>query len=278
MKNAVWLITGCSRGLGRDLARVVLQRGYLAAVTARDEAALAPLRDEFGDRCLPLRLDVIDQASVAAAVARAEDHFGRIDVVVNNAGYAVLGAVEEINVGAARGQMDTNFFGPLQVIHAVLPGMRKAGRGHIFNVSSVGGFVALPACGQYSATKFALEGLSEALALEVAPLGIRVTIVEPNGFRTDFLSARSMRTAAIRIAAYQPTSGVQLERFAAAEGKQPSDPVRGSNAIVDAFESEQPPLRLVLGRSGVDRIRQKLAAVEAELAQWEAISASVAFE
>jgi NAD(P)-dependent dehydrogenase (short-subunit alcohol dehydrogenase family) len=278
IRDSVWFITGCSRGLGRDLATQVLAQGGKLAATARDVGALAQLAEGQDDRVLTLPLDMNEPRQIEQAVARAVEHFGRLDVIVNNAGYGYLGAVEEIDDAASRAQFDTNFFGPVHLIRTALPVLRRQKRGHIINVSSIGGFAALAGCGQYSATKFALEGLSEALQQEVAPLGIHVTVVEPNGFRTDFTSARSLQRATAVIPDYLGTSGATQARFAAVDGKQPSDPVKGALAIIKAVEAEQPPFRLPLGQAGVLRIREKLAQVEAELARWEALSNSVAFD
>ena len=273
----VWLVTGCSRGLGRDIAEAVIAAGARIAVTARRQQDVADLATGRDDQVLALALDVTDPGQCAAAVAATVARFGRLDVLVNNAGYAQLGAVEEVEEADARAQFETNFFGPVRLIQAALPVMREARAGRIVNISSVGGFAALAGCGQYAATKFALEGLSEALAIEVAPLGIRVIVVEPNGFRTDFVKQQSMRRSDARIADYEATSGAVLARLAASDGRQPSDPKRGANAIVEAVTSDDPPFRLVLGTSGVTRVRDKLAVVEAELARWAALSDSVSF-
>ena len=273
----VWLVTGCSRGLGRDIAEAVIAAGARIAVTARRQPDVADLAAGRDDQVLALALDVTDPGQCAAAVAATVGRFGRLDVLVNNAGYAQLGAVEEIEEEEARAQFETNFFGAVRLIQASLPVMREARAGRIVNISSVGGFAALAGCGQYAATKFALEGLSEALAIEVAPLGIRVIVVEPNGFRTDFVKQQSMRRSDARIADCEATSGAVLARLAASDGRQPSDPKRGAKAIVEAVTSDDPPFRLVLGTSGVTRVRDKLAVVEAELARWAALSDSVSF-
>jgi NAD(P)-dependent dehydrogenase (short-subunit alcohol dehydrogenase family) len=202
----------------------------------------------------------------------ARPWYGRLDVVVNNTGYGLLGAVEEVEGSQARQLFDTNFFGSLNVIQAMLPLLRSQRSGHIVNISSVGGFTSVSGGGLYSASKFALEGMSEALAAEVAPLGIRVTIVEPGAFRTDFLSASSLHQATRVIDDYAASSGKILEHFAQLEGKQPGDPVLAAKAIIEVVGSPKPPLRLVLGPDALERIRTKLKQVAEELDEWESVS------
>lgn len=277
-RSDVWFVTGCSRGLGRALAEEILAQGHYLVATARNPADLADLQRQHPDRIMLAALDLCDQSQIAAATASAIDRFGRIDVVVNNAGYSQLGAIEEVGDRDARAQFDTNYFGPVALIRAVLPSMRRARKGCLVNISSVGGFAALAGCGQYSATKFALEGLSEALAQEVAPLGIKVMLVEPNGFRTDFVSTNSMRIALPAITEYDATRGETLRRFAVVNGRQPNDPRRGAQAIIRAVEADHSPFRLVLGRGGVARVREKLSFVEGELAAWTDLSGFVAYD
>jgi NAD(P)-dependent dehydrogenase (short-subunit alcohol dehydrogenase family) len=260
----VWLITGCSRGFGRELARAVLARGYRAAVTARNRATIEAFAVRFPEACLAAELDVTDVDQGKAVVRSSEARFGRIDVLVNNAGYGYLAAVEEGEDDEVRALFEANFFGLVALTRVVLPGMRARRRGHIVNVSSVGGLIGLPGVGYYNATKFALEGLSEALAAEVAPLGIRVTIVEPGPFRTDWAGA-SLRTPKHAIAEYEDTAGARRRMIQGYSGKQPGDPVRGAEAIIEAVEAPEPPLRLLLGRIALDMVETRLKTFTAEL-------------
>lgn len=265
----VWLITGCSRGLGEALAAHALERGDRVAVTARDREAVLPLTEGHGERALPLALDVTDPLSVRTAVAEAEKVFGRIDVLVNNAGYGYLAALEEGEDPAVRDLFDTNVHGVTTVLKAVLPGMRARRSGRIINVSSFGGLAAFPATGYYHATKFALEGLSESLAAELAPLGIHVTIVEPGGMRTDWAGA-SMKQSPVRIAEYDDTAGRRRQSTLAVSGNQPGDPARAAAAMATIVDAAEPPLRLLLGsdalagfRARLDRLRDEVDANEA---------------
>ncbi|SHF58331.1 NADP-dependent 3-hydroxy acid dehydrogenase YdfG [Jatrophihabitans endophyticus] len=244
--DRVWLVTGCSSGLGRALADEALRRGDRVVVTARRSETVGDLAAAHPGRALPLALDVTDDASVRDAVAAAEAHFGRIDVVVNNAGYGYLAAVEEGEDEPVATLFDTNVHGVVRVLKAVLPGMRRRRSGRVVNVSSFGGLAAFAATGYYHATKFALEGLSESLAAELAPLGIAVTIVEPGGMRTDWAGA-SMQQSPVRIADYDETAGARRTSTLAVSGRQPGDPRRAAAAIVAAVERDEPPLRLLLG-------------------------------
>jgi NAD(P)-dependent dehydrogenase (short-subunit alcohol dehydrogenase family) len=271
--SPVWFITGCSTGLGRALAGHVLDRGWHAVVSARDPRTVADLVDAHGDRALALRLDVTDPEQVSAAVARAEDTFGRIDVLVNNAGYGYLAAIEEGEDAEVRALFEANVFGAVAITKAVLPGMRARRTGHIVNISSVGGLAAFGATGYYHATKFALEGLSESLAAEVAPLGIGVTIVEPGAFRTNW-SGPSMRQSPIRIDDYAETAGKRRDATLATYGRQPGDPARAAEAVVAALEAEEPPLRLLLGTVALQIARGKLDALQRNLTDWERLTLS----
>jgi NAD(P)-dependent dehydrogenase (short-subunit alcohol dehydrogenase family) len=270
-----WLITGCSTGLGRALARYVLQQGHRAVVTARDTGTLEEVVAGHEDRALVTALDVTDPAAVADAARRAED-FGGVDVLVNNAGYGYVCAVEEGEDAQIRALFETNFFGMLAMTRAVLPAMRERGRGHVVNVSSIGGLTTYPAVGYYHATKFALEGLSEALGKEIAPFGLGVTIVEPGAFRTDF-RGRSMRQSATRIPAYAATAGAARDAVLAADGQQENDPVLGAAAIVEAVTSQQPPTRLLLGNDALTQARAKLQAMGEEFTAWEKLTTSTRF-
>jgi NAD(P)-dependent dehydrogenase (short-subunit alcohol dehydrogenase family) len=273
-ETPVWLITGCSSGLGRALAEHALERGDRVAVTARDRAAVTDLAARYGDRALALTLDVTDPASVAAAVQESEKTFGRIDVLVNNAGYGYLAAVEEGEDAAVRDLYDTNVHGVVTVLKAVLPGMRDRRAGHVVNVSSFGGLAAFAATGYYHATKFALEGLSESLAAELAPLGIKVTIVEPGGLRTQWAGA-SMRRSATRLADYEQTAGKRRAATEAVSGRQPGDPARAAAAIAATVDSETPPLRLLLGSDALAGIRARLDRMREAVEANEALTVSV---
>lgn len=270
----VWLITGCSGGLGRALAGHALDRGDRVAVTARDTATVTGLAAAHGDRALALRLDVTDPLSVTAAVERCEKEFGRVDVLVNNAGYGYLAAVEEGEDAEVRALFDTNVHGVVTVLKAVLPGMRARRAGRIVNVSSFGGLAAFPATGYYHATKFALEGLSESLAAEVAPLGIAVTLAEPGGLRTEW-AGTSMRQSPTRIADYEPTAGRRRAATLAASGRQPGDPVRAAAAIAAVVDADEPPLRFLLGSDALAGARARLERTRAETDANEALTRSV---
>lgn len=269
----VWFITGCSTGFGRELAKLVLDRGYRAVITARDPSRIQGLTAGYEGRALALKLDVTDKAQVAEAVKWAEAAFGSIDVLVNNAGFGYVGALEESDEDEVRGMMETNFFGLARMIHNVLPGMRRRRHGNIVNISSIGGLVGFPGVGYYNATKFAVEGLSESLAKEVAPLGIRVLVVEPGPFRTDW-AGRSLKRSSQHIAEYSETAGAFRERITSRSGKQVGDPVRAGEAIIKALESDHAPLHLVLGLIALETARNKTEKLTAELDAWEETSLS----
>lgn len=237
-----WFITGASRGFGQVWARAALARGDRVAATARDPRSLHNLTREYGDSVLPLALDVTDRPAVFGAVEQTVKAFGRLDVVVNNAGYGLFGMVEEATEEQARAQLETNFFGALWVTQAALPVLRAQGGGHLLQVSSIGGIVAFPSLGLYNASKWALEGLSEALAAELAPLGPKVTIVEPGPYGTDWSGASAVHTEPI--AAYEP---VREARRAGATARTPADPESTAATILRLVDSEQPPLRLFVG-------------------------------
>lgn len=264
----VWFITGCSTGFGRELAKSVLDRGHRAVVTARDPAKVEDIAKGREDRALVLELDVTDPVEIRAAVTSAEKHFGRIDVLVNNAGIGYFGAVEESDDEEVRRMFEINFFGLSAMTRAVLPIMRKQRNGHIVNISSIGGLRSFPTLAYYNATKYAVEGFSEALSIEVAPLGIKVTIVEPSGFRTDW-AGRSAAETKNRIADYAPTAGKNLNDLRGYSGKQPGDPVRAAAAIIAAVESPTPPLRLLLGKAALKGARGKLDLLKKDFDTWE---------
>ncbi|WP_206108831.1 oxidoreductase [Rhizobium leguminosarum] len=272
----IWFITGASSGLGRALAEAVLARGWRAAMTARRPETLADLTAEHGDRALALALDVTDSNSIAGAVHDAETHFGVIDVLVNNAGYGYLSAIEEGDDAEIRAQFETNVFGLIAVTKQVLPGMRSRRQGHIFNVSSLGGLVAFAATGYYHATKFAVEGLSESLSHEVKSLGIDVTILEPGAFRTDW-AGRSMVESSTIIDDYAETSGKRRQVTRSVSGNQPGDPVRAATAIISAFEADEPPLRLLLGAPALKIARERLDALRANFEAWAETTLSADF-
>lgn len=269
--NAVWLITGCSSGLGRALAEQVLDAGYRLVATARDAARLEDIIVRGGNRALAVALDVTNDAAIEAAVQAAEERFGAVDVLVNNAGYGYLAAIEEGEDDAVRALFETNVFGPWHLAKAVLPGMRDRGRGHVVNISSVGGMVTFPAVGFYHMAKFALEGFSETLAKEVEPFGIGVTVVEPGGFRTEFRGT-SMKQSAIRLPAYAETAGKARDDLIAANGKQQGDPALGAKAIMKALQADRPPLHLVIGGDALDLIRRKIADLNTDLNAWEEVT------
>jgi NAD(P)-dependent dehydrogenase (short-subunit alcohol dehydrogenase family) len=269
----VWFITGCSTGFGRELAKLVLDRGYRAVVTARDPAKIRDLTAGHQGRAMALKLDVTDKAEIAESVRQAEAVFGSIDVLVNNAGYGYIGALEESEESEIRALMETNFFGLDRMIHAVLPGMRRRRRGSIVNMSSIGGLVGFPGVAYYNASKFAVEGLSEALAKEVAPLGIRVLVVEPGPFRTDW-AGRSLKKSSQQIPEYAETAGAFRERIEGGSGMQVGDPIRAGEAIIKALESDNMPLRLVLGAIALERARIKIEQLRNELDAWEETSLS----
>jgi NAD(P)-dependent dehydrogenase (short-subunit alcohol dehydrogenase family) len=263
-----WFITGCSSGFGRELARAVLARGWNTVVTARNPAEIADIVAENSDTALAVKLDVTDRTQIADAVRQARARFRTIDVLVNNAGYGYRGAVEEASDAEIRAAFDTSFFGLVAMTQAVLPGMRAQKSGYIINISSVGGRMAAPGSGFYSATKFAVEGMSDALRKEVGPLGIRVMVVEPSGFRTDF-AGRSLRQSDVTIDAYAPTAGRRRKENITNDGRQAGDPVRAAEAIVNAVLADKPPFRLALGRHAVERIRAEMRIQGEELDTWE---------
>lgn len=264
----VWFITGCSTGFGRELARLVLDRGYRAVVTARDPAKAEDIAKGREDAALVLELDVTDPVEIEAAARSAEKRFGRIDVLVNNAGIGYFGAVEESDEEEVRRMFEINFFGLSRMTRAVLPIMRRQRSGHVVNISSIGGLKSFPALAYYNATKYAVEGFSESLAIETGPLGIRVTIVEPSGFRTDW-AGRSANERTTTIPEYAETAGKNVGFLRDYSGKQPGDPVRAAAAIIAATESPDPPLRLLLGKAALKGARGKLETLKRDFDAWE---------
>lgn len=271
MSGRVWLVTGAGRGLGRAFAEAALGRGDAVVATARDVARLASLA---GERLLALELDVNERAGARRVVERAVDRFGRLDVAVNNAGYAIHAAVEELAEEEVRAQLETNFFGALWVAQAAMAVMRPQRHGHIVNVSSAAGVVGFPLVGAYSASKFALEGLSECLALEAAPFGVHVTIVEPSDFRTGFREACRKRAAPI--ADYERAFAANLDSLSARHaGEEAGDPRRAARALLELVDDPDPPLRLALGNAAYDRLTAHHRAALAEWAAAEELARSV---
>jgi len=270
----VWFITGCSTGFGLELAKQAIEHGYRTVITARDPSKL----EGYGatDNVLVLKLDVTQPDQVAAAIKAAEARFGAIDVLVNNAGIGYFAAIEEGEEAEVRKMFEVNVFGLSRMIQAALPGMRKCRSGCIVNVSSLGGIRGMPSFGQYCATKFAVEGLSEALRQEVEPLGIRVMVVEPSGFRTDW-AGRSANESAHQIDDYMATAGNVRITVRAASGKQPGDPVRAVKAIVHAVASGSPPHHLLLGNYAFEGAMAKLDELRQEFTASEAVARAADF-
>lgn len=262
---SVWFITGASRGLGAAIVREALSRGHQVAATARNAEDVRRAFPDAGDALLALAVDVTDEQQPRDAVDAAVERFGRIDVLLNNAGRGLLSAVEEASDKAARAVFDVNVFGVLNTLRAALPTLRAQRSGLVLNMSSVGGFTTAPGWGMYAATKFALEGISEALAKELEPLGVRVTIVEPGGFRTDFLDGSSLHTEPATIDDYRQSAGATRDFVPTVNHGQPGDPLKLAAIVVDLAESAEPPLRIQLGSDAVARVEAKLDFMRAEL-------------
>ncbi|QBD80119.1 SDR family NAD(P)-dependent oxidoreductase [Ktedonosporobacter rubrisoli] len=275
--SRVWFLTGSSSGLGRALAEAVLAHGDRLVATARHPEQLEDLTLLYPNRLLTAQLDIMSEEQSKAAVAQAMKTFGRIDVLVNNAGFGLFGAVEEASAAEVRQHFETNVFGPLNVTRAVLPVLRAQRQGHILMLSSLSGIVSTMGMGMYNASKFAIEGFSGALAQEIAPLGIHLTLIEPGMLRTDF-TGRSLKMAQHTIGDYAQTSGMVIEwNKQHVNGKQQGDPARAAQAMIKVVESPEPPLRLVLGADALEMIRKNLASMEQEMKVWEATSLSTAF-
>ena len=263
MTQKIWFITGASRGFGREWAIAALERGDSVAATARDLSTLGDLREKYGERLLPLRLDVTDRDADFAAVRQAHKRFGRLDVVVNNAGYGHFGLVEELTEAEARAQLETNLFGALWITQAALPFLREQGSGHILQVSSIGGISAFPLVGIYHASKWALEGLSQTLAQEVAPFGVKVTLIEPGGFATDW--AGSSATTSEPLPAYADFHKEVQEQRRKRVGT-PGDPTASAAAVLQIVDADEPPLRCFFGSAPLGIAK---ADYEQRLAVWE---------
>ena len=275
-EKKVWFITGCSTGFGRALATNLLENGYRVAVTARNADKVADLVAINPDNALAIALDVTNKQQVADAVATAEEHFGRIDVLVNNAGFGYFGAIEESDEAEVRSMFEANFWGLAEMTRAVLPKMRERRSGTIVNISSIGGFVSFPGLGYYHATKYAVNGFSEALKKEVEPLGIKVVLVQPSGFRTDW-AGRSANDAPSTIADYAETAGTNQANIRGYSGNQPGDPVRAAKAIIQAVDSDEPPFYFLLGKAALKNARLKLDALKADFDKWADVTEGADF-
>jgi NAD(P)-dependent dehydrogenase (short-subunit alcohol dehydrogenase family) len=271
-----WFVTGCSTGIGREIARAALEAGHSVTVTARNASSVADFPEAFGERAIALPLDVTDRDQITAAVAATEAAFGGIDVLVNNAGYGYMAAVEEGDDAEVRKLFDTNYFGVVDTLKEVLPGMRARRSGHIVNISSMTGLVANPPNAYYSSTKFALEALTEALSKEVAPLGIKVTAIEPGAFRTDWAS-RSMRESSTPIGDYDENVGTRKTMIKEFAAHLPGDPRKVAEAVLMVTTLDEPPLRLLLGRDVLAAVREKIAAMTASIDEWESVTKDVNF-
>jgi len=275
-EKPVWFITGCSTGFGRQLALHTLSLGYPTVVTARNPQQVEDIVKGHEHNALVLKLDVTDKNQVDAAVKAAHERFGRIDVLVNNAGVGYFGSFEESDLDEARKMFEINVWGLTDMTRAVLPGMRKQRSGTIVNISSVGGITTFPTTSFYHASKFAVEALSESMAQEVAPLGIKVLIVEPSGFRTDW-AGRSANQATETIDDYRETAGTRTTSIRAISGKQAGDPVRAAVAIVNTVEAQDPPLRLLLGKAALAGARNKVKALNKDFEGWAAVTEGADF-
>ncbi|MEU8934668.1 oxidoreductase [Streptomyces sp. NPDC048409] len=276
--SKVWFITGASSGIGRALAEEALARGDRTVVTARRADPLKALEQQHPDAVLAVPADVTDPEAREAAVSAALEQFGRIDVLANVAGgQGAVGAAEELSSGQLRDQLELNFFAAAELTRAVLPSMRVRGSGHILNVTSIAGLTVLAGFSAYGASKFALEGWSEALRSEVEPLGIRVTLVEPGGFRTEFSAGKDVRADA-RIDAYGPVVDPILEVLRSNDGKQTGDPRKAAQAMITVVDSEQPPLRLLLGADAIGYWETKRNALDADITRWRETGENTAFD
>jgi NAD(P)-dependent dehydrogenase (short-subunit alcohol dehydrogenase family) len=269
----VWLITGCSTGFGRALAEAVLKKGDYLLATAREPEQLRALIEHYPETAKSVRLDITSPQDIQAAVDTAIATFGRIDVLVNNAGHGLIAALEEVSDAKIHQFFETNFFGALRLMRTVLPVMRQQGSGHIVNLSSTAGLVGFGGSSLYCGAKFALEGASEALSKEVESFGIKVTLIEPGAFRTDF-NGRSLIAAEQSIDAYATVSGALLQWFKEMDGQQPGDPAKAAQAIIQAVESPHPPMRLALGSDAMSLLQEKLEWVKSDLDAWQQVTLS----
>lgn len=272
----VWLITGCSKGFGRALAIEVLAQGYSVAVASRNINDVEDIVSRYPETALAIRLDVTSGDEITAAVEKTIAHFAQIDVLVNNAGIGYFGAIEESEEAEVRRMFEINVFGLARMIQEVLPHMRKRRIGHILNIASIGGLRSFPGVGFYNATKYAVDGLSESLSKELAPLGIKVTIIAPSGFRTDW-AGRSAKDSSIRIADYATTAEKNKGDIRAYSGNQPGDPVRAAKAMIAVTESATPPLRLLLGAAALKGARLKLEELKHDFDTWSEVTVGADF-
>ncbi|KRB56376.1 oxidoreductase [Flavobacterium sp. Root186] len=276
--NKVWFITGASKGLGLELAKKLLAEGFKVAATSRSEEALVKVLGNPSENFLPLEMDLVDEKSVKDAIELAVSHFKTIDVLVNNAGYGLLGTLEELTDAESRKNYEVNVFGLLNVIRNTMPYMRAARSGHIFNISSVGGYYGeFPGWGIYCSTKFAVAGLTESLSAEIKPFGIHATIVYPGYFRTDFLKDSSLLLPQNPIAEYKNVRESESAHKDDINGNQPGDPVKLAEALIKASQDQNPPLHLFLGEDAYNMANQKIASVQGELEQWKSVSVSTGF-
>ncbi len=264
----VWFITGCSTGFGRELATMALEQGNKVVVTARETKDIEDIIAGYPDTAISVKLDVTKKDEIKSSVEKAMEKFGRIDVLVNNAGIGYFGAIEESEDAEVRRMFDINVFGLADMTKAVLPVMRKQRSGHIVNIASIGGLVSFPAVGYYNATKYAVDGLSESLAKETAHLGIKVTVIAPSGFRTDW-AGRSANDSKTVIEDYAPSAGQSKNNIRGISGNQAGDPVRAAAAIIKAVNSENPPMRLLLGAAALKGARNKLEKLKNDFDTWE---------
>ena len=273
----VWFITGCSTGFGHELAKLVLERGWKAVVTARDEKRVADLVKGHEDSALTVSLDVTDAKQIAAATKAASDKFGRIDVLVNNAGYGYQASIEEGDEAEIRAQFDANVFGLFAMTRSVLPIMRRQRSGHVINITSVAGFIGFAGSGYYAASKHAVEGWSDALAKEVEPLGLHVTCVEPGPFRTDW-AGRSLKQTPSKIEDYAESAGIRLRGTSNGSGKQAGDPRRAGELMIEITQAKSPPHQLVLGAWGVDAVDKRLSAIRKDFDTWRERGAATDYD
>ncbi|MEJ8843116.1 oxidoreductase [Lacibacter sp. H375] len=272
----VWLITGCSTGFGRALATEALAQGFRVAVAARKTEDVQDIVSAYPDTAIALKLDVTVPEQIKAAVATTLEKFNQIDVLVNNAGIGYFAAIEESEEAEVRRMFDINFFGLAKMTQEVLPQMRKQKSGHILNISSIGGLRSFPGIGFYNASKYAVDGLSESLHKEVSPLGIKVTIIAPSGFRTDW-AGRSAKDTSVKIDDYAITAGKNAGDIRGYSGNQPGDPVRAAKAMIDVTETEHPPLRLLLGAAALKGARIKVEELKRDFETWAAVSEAADF-
>lgn len=276
--NKVWFITGASKGLGLELAKKLLTEGFKVAATSRSQEALVKVLGNPSENFLPLEMDLVNEKSVKNAIELAVSHFKTIDVLVNNAGYGLLGTLEELTDAESRKNYEVNVFGLLNVIRNTMPYMRAARSGHIFNISSVGGYYGeFPGWGIYCSTKFAVAGLTESLSAEIKPFGVHATIVYPGYFRTDFLKDSSLLLPENPIAEYKNVRESESAHKDDINGNQPGDPVKLAEALIKASQDQNPPLHLFLGEDAYNMANQKIASVQSELEQWKSVSVSTGF-